>query len=121
MSWQNKFKDHTTNVAFHLTLSRNMVRALEIAHAYHHCKQQEAYYISQDFGRTVPSMKCLISRGLIEHHDIDGRLQTTPEQLEAYYKHRWYTLTPAGEAVYQLCVLAGLIIRPQQASNKAAA
>jgi hypothetical protein len=121
MSWRNKFKEHTTNIAFQLSLSGNMVRALEMAHAYHHGRNREAHNISYDFGRSVPSIRCLINRGLVEHHDMDGSKMNTPAQLAEYANHRWYTLTPAGDAVYQLCVIAGLITPVHIAANEAVA
>jgi hypothetical protein len=120
MGWQSKFQDHTTNTAFSLTLSRNMVRALELAQAYE--RGEDTYNISKDFGRSVPSMRCLVNRGLIEHHDYPDNWQSLSvyEQRAFDSHHKWYTLTQAGKLVYEMCVLAGLIIPVRVKKEKAA-
>ena len=120
MGWQSKFQDHTTNTAFSLTLSRNMVRALELAQAYE--SGGNTYEISKDFGRSVPSMKCLVSRGLVEHHDRPDNWQSLSvlEQMAFASQHKWYTLTQAGKLVYEMCELAGLITPTKSKKQEAA-
>ena len=87
--WQRHFADHTTRVAFNLTLSRRMVEVLHIARD---CDNQLS--LPMLVRGTVLNLE---RRGLIEFHLADK----APECR--------YRLTPAGVLTVQLLVLAGLI------------
>lgn len=110
MSWESNFKDSTTNVAFNLQLSRHMVSAMNLVYDYE-------LRITPDLSMPlfVPAVKNLISRGLVEHHDIGAEYDSMTDIEKMSYKlnHRWYTFTPAGKHVFNLLVLAGLITRPR--------
>lgn len=93
----NNFASYATSTSFSISLSRDMVMALQMVHAYHHRQSTMRF----DFGRSVPAMKAVIRRGLAEHHPRPEG----PVTLD----HQYYTLTEAGKHVYELCKLAGLI------------
>jgi len=114
-SWKNKFTEFSTGHALVIQLSKNMVRALELAKAYHDMDRDGARNVSMNFSHTVPAMKALMRRGIVEHHDKpDDFLQWDRiRQMDFEKNHRWYTLTPAGMAVFDLCVIAGLIAKPK--------
>ena len=104
MSWQNKFTDNTTSIAFNLRLTKAQVAAMKLAYLYHIGK--ETYEASKDvrslmgIDQTVPALKALQAKGLIEHHPV----RNTENK-----NHSWYTLTPAGMLVYDMLYLAGLV------------
>ena len=102
-----RFQDYVTSTTFHLSLSRQMIQALMIAKCMHEGK--ESHHL--DFGRSVPALKSIIERGLIEHHDrpVEYKDWDFITQMEFNQTHRWYTLTTAGQLVYQLLQEAGLI------------
>lgn len=99
------FASYVTRTAFQLSLSQDMIMGLQIARAYE-LKRGRQF---PDFGRSVPALKALIRRGLVEHHCPVGSNYVGPA----------YTITEAGRHVYALCQLANLI--PAEASNEAAA
>lgn len=103
----SNFSNYVTRTAFQLSLSQDMVRALALAMHYHSGKSTAVF---MDFGRSVPAMKAILNRGLVEHH---------PRQHNEDPNHRYYTLTEAGMHVYRLCQLAGLL--PVEAPNEVAA
>jgi hypothetical protein len=106
MGWQSKFQDNTTNVAFHLTLSRRMIQAFEMCRSYHDGTDPH----KADFGHFISAVRALIDRGLVEHHDLNiPKSITVLEDAQLRRNHRWYTLTPAGELVWQLCIIADLV------------
>jgi hypothetical protein len=112
----NQFGSYVTRTAFQLSLSKNMIVALEIVKAFddgdrwftarHKCGNHP-FTGNNDF---VTPIRALIHRGLAQHHEQIG----DPDP-----NHRYYTLTDAGKLVYQLCVIAGLII-PTKVVEKAA-
>ena len=86
----NAFKDYVTSTAFHLHLSRNMCEAMEF------CVLDQTGRGSLHVIPTIPhimTMRCLVERGLVER---------APYRPCA-------KLTEAGELVYSLLVLAGLV------------
>lgn len=101
--WKQNFTDHATNIALHITLSRDMVRAMELAYHYHY-SSPEARQLSSMFGRSVPAMKALVRRGLVEHNP-NGK--------------PWYSFTPAGLLVWDLCVISGLVEVPSEQEKAA--
>lgn len=121
MSWLDKFKDEVTNASFHLTLSSRMVMALGMCKAYSKCNDPIARMMGEKFNHFVPAVRSLINRGLVEHHPLPEKIREMkePERSFAQAKYVWYTLTPAGEHVYQMCILAGLI--PQELEKELAA
>lgn len=120
MSWESKFQSHTTSVAFQLQLSRRMVQALMIVKSYNDGKGGWPY--SLDFSHSVTSMRCLLTRGLAEHHDkpADFKSWDKCKQWEFEHGHRYWTLTPAGELTFKLCQLAGLIPNDVAANEEVA-
>jgi len=123
----NNFSQYVTRTAFQLSLSKNMVVALEIAKAYDDGEDWfrarmrmgvNPFSHNNDFSTPI---RCLIHRGLVEHHDrpVEFKNWDRVTQMEFDQKHRSYTLTEAGHHVYALCVLAGLIVVPE-AKEKAA-
>lgn len=121
-NWQEKFQDTATNVAFHLTLSRRMILALEMAREYSEGRCGRATEAMQKFGYFIPSVRSLIERGLVEHHDRPANWDklTTLEKMIQEREHRWYTLTPAGKLVWEMCVLAGLVQEYNASAEKVA-
>lgn len=111
MNWIEKFRDEVTNASFHLTLSSRMVLALGMCKAYSKSNDPIARMMGEKFNHFVPAVRALINRGLVEHHHLPARIieLREPERSMEHNKHTWYTLTPAGEHVYQMCVLAGLL------------
>lgn len=100
-NWQGAFRETVTSTAFNLSLSKHMVRALELAYYYDNGLEKGVQFA--DFGLSVPAMRSLVRRGLVEHHDWYGMANDRPKD------HKWYTFTPAGKHVFELCILAGLI------------
>ena len=109
----SNFASYVTRTAFQLSLSKNMIVALQI------CKDHEDtgswrnaaenfFTYNNNFCTPVQSLR---NRGLVEHHDRPAEYKTWDRvtQWEFDKTHRSYTLTEAGKLVYQLCVLAGLI------------
>lgn len=109
MNWNAKFSDATTNTAFNLTLSRRMVQALRMVEAYSRSETEEAY--SFDFSFSVPSMRSLENRGLAQHHPRpESYTKLSSIERRIFDKENpFWTLTPAGKLVYELCQMAGLI------------
>lgn len=105
------FGAHVQSVAFHLTLSRQMIDTLEIIRDLDWSKPmgggQDA--ISR-ISRWVPAARSLERRGLIFHDWREG----WPKN------HAIYQLTTAGQLVCALCVEAGLM-PAQQPQRKARA
>lgn len=107
----NNFSQYVTRTAFQLSLSRNMIVALEIAKKFdegdnwfaarYHAGEHPFTY-NNDF---VTPIRSLIHRGLVVHQE---RPKDNNDRDWKYYK-----LTEAGHHVYELCVLAGLIIVPE--------
>ncbi len=91
------FASYVTRTAFQLSLSQDMIIGLQIAKAYEDRRGRNF----PDFGRSVPALKAIQRRGLIEHH--------LPLGHDPNYVGPAYTLTEAGKHVYALCQLAGLI------------
>lgn len=124
----NNFSQYVTRTAFQLSLSKNMIVALEMAKEFHDGKDyfttrlargENPFSHNNDFCTPIRS---LMHRGLVEHHDLDkSQLEGLGyfEQERVRKAHRSYTLTEAGHHVYALCVLAGLIVVPE-AKEKAA-
>lgn len=106
MHWKQRFSDSTTNIAFNLRLTKEMVYTLECIYL-----NQLARGIDENFGRFIPAVRNLISRGLVEHHDIpeDFSSWDSLKKLEFHNNHKWYVLTPAGTHVVELLKLSGLI------------
>ena len=106
-----QFSQYVTRTAFQLSLSKNMIVALEIAKRFdegdnwfaarYHAGNHPFTY-NNDF---VTPMRSLQTRGLIVHHD------RPKDNTDSNWKY--YTLTEAGHHVYALCVLAGLIVVPE--------
>ena len=98
-----------------------MVQALGMCRAYSKNNDVMARMMGEKFGHFVPAVRSLISRGLVEHHNLPESITSLCgyERTIADRGHIWYTLTPAGEHVYQMCVLAGLI--PQEVDKELAA
>lgn len=121
MSWQQCFSSKVTSVAFSLTLSRQMILALQICRHYSRGKMDKGQDLNTDFSRFIPAVHAVMRRGLVEHHDKDpDYLKWIPDKRSEYDRtHRYYTVTEAGEHIYQLCVLAGLI-QETQSKRKAA-
>lgn len=112
-SWKGQFKDYTTNLAFRLSLSKEMVYTMELIRDSYH--NGGWYTGKENFGRFVPAVRCLISRGLVTHHAKPNDYSTwTREQQMAFDEtHRFYVITEAGWAVVRLLELAELI-KPAQ-------
>lgn len=108
MNWQSKFSDTVSTVAFHLTLSKRMVYTLELVaiNNIHKCHDE-------GFNHLVPAIRSLIERGLVQRHELPESYAKMDmcEKSHVYARHRFYTLTPAGEHVVELLKLAG-ILRP---------
>lgn len=119
MSWQSQFKDATTNVAFNLQLSKRMVTAMEIAYYYDQRIQSE---FTHSFPHWVASVHAIRNRGLVVHHEKDSNYLSWdfPQRMEYDRNHRYYTFTPAGKAVFNLLVIAGLINLPMLELEEAA-
>ncbi|MGD9883384.1 MAG: hypothetical protein AB7F22_28930 [Reyranella sp.] len=92
----NLFREHVQSVAFHLTLSRQMIDALQIVRDTDEWVGSGAL---SGFARWVPATRAIERRGLIFHDWREG----WPKH------HRIYQLTKAGELVCELCVEAGLM------------
>lgn len=114
-TWQHRFADNTTNIAFSLKLTKAQVSAMRLAYLYH--IGGEVYEALDNvrslrgIDQAIPAMKNLVSRGLIEHHP-------TKEHPAG---HRWDTLTPAGMLVYDMLWLAGLVPARQEFKESTAA
>lgn len=100
------FRAHVQSVAFHLTLSRQMIDALQIVRDTDQWVNSGAL---SGFARWVPAARAIERRGLIFHDWRKG----WPKD------HRIYQLTTAGELVCELCVEAGLM-PARQRKRKAA-
>ena len=104
-NWQTSFAGYATSVAFGLTLSGPMVMVLQQV-AFDGCTHGRHVNLH---GATVAGLE---HRGLIEmttlKHGALGTLRTIA-----------WKLTPAGEHVYDLCVLAGLVRDVDHAKDEA--
>lgn len=104
-NWQRSFESYTTSVAFGITLSGPMVMVLQQI-ALDGCTHGAHVNLH---GATVTGLE---HRGLIEmttlKHGALGTLRTIA-----------WKLTPAGEHVYDLCVLAGLVCDVDHTKNQA--
>lgn len=118
-TWKNQFKDYTTNLAFRLSLSKEMVYTMElIRNSYYNGGW---YTGNESFGRFIPAVRCLISRGLVTHHDRPEAYNTWDKDKQSEFNkaHRYYQITEAGWAVMKLLELAELIKPSQQQENVA--
>ena len=101
------FASHVQSVAFHLTLSRTMIDALQIVRD---ADWSEMPGSIGKMSRWVPATNSLERRGLIFHDWREG----WPKG------HAIYQLTKAGELVCDLCVEAGLMASQANRKRKAA-
>ena len=101
--WRNKLKGHTGQWAFVLTLSRRMCEQLAFLREIDG-KEWPAGG-NDSFPHWVTSNRCLTERGLIEH-------LPRPEGVPTM-KWNPYRITPAGRAVLDLLVYAGVIAKPR--------
>ena len=115
--WKRKFTEHTTRVAFNLTLTRKMIFFMEVIERFNEMwtKVHDPEYLTQEGLTTrndfVPGFHYLERRGLAEHNPIAktcGR-----ERVDWIYR-----LTPAGEQVMVLLRLTGLVTSQPVNQNK---
>lgn len=95
-NWRQDFTGFTGQMAFVLSLSRNMILGLSCLH-----HQKPLYEFT---GHFVPIHCALQRRGLIQHN-MCIELNEDEEPREKY----WWSITPAGELVIKLLMLAGQI------------
>ncbi|UJW87912.1 hypothetical protein [Devosia sp. SL43] len=100
-----KFSDHVTQTAFHLTLSRNMIGTM--ARIRNHAFGHDGAWTASGADQFIMGAKALTERGLVVHSQVP----------DATGKH--WTFTEAGEHVFQLLVIAGLVTT--EAANDQAA
>ena len=112
-----KFSAYVQSVAFHMTLSRNMIEALGLIRDCGTIAHGEATPRVSSY--SVPIARSLAHRGLVEHwtsvfpqHQGKGLADKIP----------WvYRLTRAGELTCELLVEAELLHKPQRKSKRKAA
>lgn len=106
------FRAHVQSIAFHLTLSRQMIDTLQIIRDmdWTVTMGSERDAISR-MSRWIPATKALERRGLLFHDWREG----WPKG------HPIYQLTTAGELVCALCVEAGLMPVAQRKRTRRAA
>ena len=90
-----KFADHVTQTAFHLTLSRNMIGTM--ARIRNHAYESDRTWTANGSDQFLMGAKALIERGLVQHSDA------------ADAEGRHWKFTDAGEHVFELLVLSGLV------------
>lgn len=91
------FKDYVTSTAFNLSLTRMMCSLLL-------CIGSGANNYSPFYRHFVTTIRCLISRGLVEH--VPRPLNLTHTEINA---HVSYKLTKAGELVAELVRIAEIV------------
>ena len=111
---QTAFAGYVQSVAFHMTLSRNMIDLLCVvrdwghgteiwndSRGFHHMKHPlSTGHVSS---HSVPLMDALKRRGLVYHNPFNKGMGREPAHW------RWFVLTRAGELTCQLLVEANLI------------
>lgn len=97
--WQQALTDYTGRWAFVLSLSKRMIFGLECI--------RDAKPLERETGHFIPILKSLERRGLVEHWNM-------PADPAIYTGPRWgWKITPAGDAVCTLLVLAGQMSKPR--------
>lgn len=111
MSWQDKFREHSTGLAFHLSLTGDQASALAAIEDGTYLKWQSAS------GRNSfnPAFRALERRGLAEHNPAVRLVGWSHPHI----KLRWiYRVTPAGKHALQMLRLANVIpelVEPEHA------
>lgn len=100
------FAGHVQSVAFHMTLSRNMIEVLHMLRDLGEIpwRRYDDPERSRINSHSVPLLRALSARGLVWHDFFHG---TMAEADEA--GHQWHKLTRAGELMCELLVEANLI------------
>ena len=111
---QAAFAGYVQSVAFHMTLSRNMIDALRLVRDFGtpgggDTGGQASRYV---MGHSVPLVLALERRGLVWHDYIPFR--------DAPRGHRYHKLTKAGELMCDLLVEAGLMAAAERTSRRGA-
>lgn len=120
----NTFAQYVTRTAFQLSLSKNMVVALEIVKAYNdgldwfHARTSHPFTYNDNWATPI---RALMHRGIALHHEKPAEYKNWDyvTKMEFDKTFRYYTLTEAGHHVYALCVLAGLIVVPEDKEKAA--
>lgn len=128
-----RLREHTTNVAFHLTLSRHMIMAMQrvkcetlLFEAGYFKNGQEDIMKRLDKEKImlqgvtstlfVTGFRALETRGLVEN------LQTATVDERGETSFNWkalpFRLTPAGEKVWGLLEMAGLVVELSVPANE---
>ena len=104
MSVNNKFRDHVTSTAFHLSLSNNMIATMVMISRDQWLDggARRFYFNGRDNWST--SYRSLEDRGLAEYN----------EEARTAIKVKWvFRLTKAGELTLELLKEAGLVVEYQ--------
>ncbi len=123
-----KFAEHTTSVAFHLSLSRSQIMTLCQIRAFQQMRDKgdpfDVFAFFSFYGAQtrralgihadtyIASLRALEARGLVE----DG----PKVKLAGFSESEWPALTEAGETVFRLLEIAGLIARLEAAQQQVA-
>lgn len=99
------FADHVTSASFHLALSRNQIAVMQLIHLGCVSNEDRApkglSLREQGMNDTfVPSAGALQRKGLVIWED--------PDKMKPKWSRFPYSLTPEGEKVFDLLVIAGL-------------
>jgi hypothetical protein len=110
MSWKQDFTDHTTNIAFNLSLSKDMVHTLRLICTV--CEGGFGKHEAFTYSHFLSAGNALVRRGLVGwNHPDDKKVEL---ELRGWY------ITPAGWHVVSLLRLAELI-PAKEVVNEAAA
>lgn len=105
-----KFRQHVTSVAFNLTLKRTMIEAMTYVR---HMQQMHAVpgYTWNPGSSSGPRAPSLYVTGFwaCERRGLLEQLDTTGEDGKYDFTKLSARLTPAGELVWQLLLLSGLV------------
>lgn len=102
MSWEDNFTSYTTGMAFNMSLSHDHASVMQAIKA-----GNTVGWVSRT-GRSsfVPTVNGLIRRGLVEHNPAARIVGINTPGVKLKW---WYRLTPAGELVFQLMQMAGVV------------
>lgn len=111
MSWQDQFTSYTTGMAFNISLSHDHADLLSLIGS---GEKLSGWRNRNGRSNFVPTVNGLIRRGLVEHNPAARIVGFNTPGV----KLKWiYRLTPAGERVFDLLRMAGIVLHAHGHDN----